>query len=260
MRSLFTKLCDLQMERFRHGRVLLGSRLIALFRVDREWTEQYLLPLFSWSNPIEAKAVWAGFLWSPRLYAPLLTTFKSQFLECAIHYEHLGEHRQQFAAVLTYAALGPTEGYTAGDFRTAFEALPLEGLEAAAQALSQALEGAANQREDYWENRVQPFWQSIWPKSRQLVTPRIAGSLTRLVIAAGDKFPEALGALQHWLKPVEFQDYIVRLLNDSGLCTRFPTEALQLLDIVIDDQPSPPRPARTLGQIGKMGSCAANGF
>ena len=41
-----TKLCDPQVDRYRHGRVLLGSHLIAFFRVDRPWTEKNLLPLF----------------------------------------------------------------------------------------------------------------------------------------------------------------------------------------------------------------------
>ena len=76
IKPFFTEICDVQVGRFRHGRVLLGSRLISLFRVDRIWTEKYLLPLFSWNNPGEAKAVWEGFLWSPRLYQPLLIAFK----------------------------------------------------------------------------------------------------------------------------------------------------------------------------------------
>jgi hypothetical protein len=94
IKPMFTALCDVQVDRFRHGRVLLGSRLITFFRVDRPWTEQYLLPLFEWSNPVEAKAAWEGFLWSPRLYQPLLTAFKAQFLDTAKHYAELGEHRQ----------------------------------------------------------------------------------------------------------------------------------------------------------------------
>ncbi|MDX9885206.1 anti-phage defense-associated sirtuin Dsr1 [Thauera sp.] len=238
---MFTTLCDVQVDRFRHGRVLLGSRLIAFFRVDRPWTEQHLLPLFSWNNPIEAKAVWEGFLWSPRLYQPLLTAFKSQFLDCANHYADLGEHRQQFAAFLTYAALGPTEGYTVDEFRAAISVLPQEGLEESAQALSQALEGAADQREDYWKNRAQPFWQQIWPKSRDLATPRIAESLTRLVIAARGEFPAALAAVQDWLQSIEHPHYVVHLLAESGLCERFSTEALLLLNVVISDQQWVPR-------------------
>jgi hypothetical protein len=41
---LFTQLCDVRVQRFRHGRVLLASRLIAVFRVDQPWTEHCLLP------------------------------------------------------------------------------------------------------------------------------------------------------------------------------------------------------------------------
>ena len=46
----FTRLCNSGIEQFRHGRVLLASRLIALFRVDRSWTETHLLPHFDWST------------------------------------------------------------------------------------------------------------------------------------------------------------------------------------------------------------------
>ncbi len=241
IKPFFTEICNVQVDRFRHGRVLLGSQLIALFRVDRAWTERYLLPLFSWDNRGEAKAVWEGFLWSPRFYQPLLVAFKPQFLESANHYADLGEHRQQFAAFLTYVALGPIEGYTVDEFRAAIGALPHEGLEESAQALSQALEGAADQREDYWKNRVQPFWQDVWPKSRDLATPRIAESLTRLIIAARAEFPAALNAVQDWLQPIEHPYYIVHLLHESGLCARFPEDALRLLNAVITDQQWAPR-------------------
>lgn len=241
LKPIFTTLCDAQIDRFRHGRVLLGSRLIAFFRVDRPWTEQHLLPLFGWSNPVEAKAVWEGFLWSPRLYQPLLTAFKSQFLDSANHYADLGEHRQQFATFLTYTALGPIEDYTVEEFRAAIGALPQEGLEESAQALSQALDGAADQSEDYWKNRAQPFWQQIWPKSRDLATPRISESLTRLVIAARGEFPAALAAVQDWLQPIEHPDYVVHLLHESGLCSRYPADALGLLNAVIADQQWGPR-------------------
>ena len=47
---LFTRLCDDRVNKFRHGRVLLASRLISLFRVDQLWTETHLLPLFDWGS------------------------------------------------------------------------------------------------------------------------------------------------------------------------------------------------------------------
>ncbi|WP_421296295.1 hypothetical protein [Aeromonas veronii] len=235
LQPLFTSLCDVQVERYRHGRVLLGSRLIAFFRVDRPWTEQYLLPLLSWTNPIEAKGVWEGFLWSPRLYQPLLAAFKPQFLDSANHYVDLGEHRQQFATFLTYAALGQIEGYSVEELRSAIGVLPQEGLEKSVVALFQALEGAADQREDYWKHRVQPFWQKIWPKSRELATPRIAETLVRLVIATRGEFPAAVAMVKDWLQPIEHPYYVLHKLHESGLCKQFPAEALQLLNLVIFD-------------------------
>ena len=235
---LFTQMCDARHHRFRHGRVLLASRLIALFRVDQPWTEQCLLPRFDWTaGPIEAKAAWEGFLWSPRLYRPLLLALKPQFLDTARHYGELGEHAQQFAAFLTYAALGPVDGYTPEEWRAALAALPHEGLQESAQALAQALEGAANQREEYWRNRIQPFWQEVWPKSRDLATPGIAESLARLSIAAGAEFPAALAAVEDWLRPLEHPTYVIHRLHESGLCTRFPSDSLRLLNAVFEEEP-----------------------
>ena len=238
----FTQLCDVRVDQFRHGRVLLAPHLIALFRVDRSWTEKHLLPLFDWTAyPTEAKGVWEGFLWSPRLYQPLLIAFKSQFLSTAHHYVQLGEHSRQFAAFLTYAGLDPVEGYVPQDFQAALGVLPQEGLQESAQALVQALEGAGEQCEDNWRNRVQPFWQNIWPKSQQLASNGIAESLARLSIAARGEFPSALSAVLDWLQPIDHPHYVIHRLHESGLAGRFPEDALRLLNAVLDDQPWVPR-------------------
>lgn len=233
---VFTQLSDTAMKQFRYGRVLLASHLIALFRVDRIWTEKHLLPLFDWkTNPAEAKAVWEGFLWSPRLYRPLLMAIKAQFLSTAHHYAELGEHSDQFPAFLTYVALDRVDGYTSQDFQSAISALPQEGLQKVAQTLSHALEGAGEQQEDYWKNRIQPFWQQVWPKSRTLVSNEISESLVRLSIAARGEFPSALSTVLDWLRPIEYPDYdVIHLLHESGLAGRFPEETLCLLAAILD--------------------------
>jgi hypothetical protein len=252
-KSIFTQLCDISVAQFRHGRVLLASRLITMFRVDRPWTEAHLLPLFDWKNDVvEARGAWEGFLWSPRLYRPLLIALKVQFLETVYHYAELGEHAQQFAAFLTYAALNPVDTYTAQDFQNALEALPQDGLEESAQALVHALEGAGEQREDYLVNRIQPFWQGIWPKSRQLASKGITESLARLSIAARGQFPAALTAVLDWLQPIEHPHFVVHLLHESGLSGRFPDDALRLLNAVIDEQSwAPPELRQCLSAISQ---------
>jgi hypothetical protein len=128
------------------------------------------------------------------------------------------------------------EGYTSADFQAAIGALPQKGLQEVAQALSQALESAGEQREDYWKNRVQPFWQRVWPKSRDHASNSIAESLARLCIAAGREFSSAVAAVADWLRPIEYPHYVVHKLHASGLCARFPEAALRLLDAILTDQ------------------------
>jgi hypothetical protein len=89
-----------------------------------------------------------------------------------------------------------------------------------------------------------------------LATAQIAESLTRLAIAARGEFPAALATVQDWLQPIEHPGYVVGLLNDSGLCSRYPADALSLLNAMIADQQWVPR---ELGQcLDQIAQAAPN--
>ena len=237
LKPTFTELCDTRIDKFRHGRVLLAAHVIALFRVDRDWATHHLLPLFDWQRSgAEARAAWEGFLWSPRLYRPLMEMLKPAFLDTARHYAALGKHDGQYASLLTFAALDPGDTFTATELAIATRALPPGGLHDAAQALVRTLEGVGDQRADYWTNRVAPYLHAIWPKTRDNVTPAIAESLGRLCVAAQDAFPEALALVRAWLQPPADPDYLVHRLHEAGLCVNFPEQALDFLSLVIGDQ------------------------
>jgi len=237
LRPIFTQLCSTQVDKFRHGRVLLAAHVIALFRVDHEWATQHLLPLFDWKySEAEARSAWEGFLWSPRLYRPLMEAIKPAFLETARHYAAFGKHGGQYASLLTFAALDPGDTFTRAELADATRALPPDGLRDAAQALVRALEGTDAQRVDYWRNRVAPYLQTIWPKTRDKISPAIAESLGRLCVAAQDTFPEALELLRPWLQPIAHPDYLVHRLHEANLCGKFPQAALDLLRLMIGPQ------------------------
>lgn len=239
---LFTELCDTRVKKFRHGRVLLAAHVIALFRVDKQWTATHLLPLFDWQqSEAEARAAWKGFLWAPRLYRPLMAAIKQPLLETARHYEKLGTHAKQYAGFLTFAALEPGDTFTRKELLTAIRVLPSEGLHIAAQTLIRALESAGEQRREYWRNRLVPYLKSIWPKSGDVTSPAISESLARLCVAAKEDFPEALSILKYWMRSVIYPDFLVRLLHEANLCEKFPAEALEFLDIVIGDGSCLPR-------------------
>lgn len=248
IKRTFTELCDTRVDRLRHGRVLLAAHVITLFRVDREWAAQHLLPLFDWHrSETEAQAAWEGFLWSPRLYRPLIEALKPNFLDTAGHYAVLGKHDGQYASLLTFAALDRGDAFTISELASATRALPPKGLHNAAQTLVRAMEGAGDQRADYWANRVAPYLHTIWPKNRGNVSPAISESLGRLCITAEDAFPDALELLRAWLQPPAHPEYLVHRLHKAGLCNKFPAQALDFLSLVIGDQTEWPP--------GNLGAC-----
>lgn len=237
IKPIFTALCDTRVAKFRHGRVLLAAHALSLFRVDKVWSEQHLLPLLDWNrSETEAQAAWEGFLWSPRLYRPLMEAIKPAFLDTVSHYSQLGKHKEQFAAFLTFAALDPGDTFTVSQLGTAIRGLPADGLQESAQTLVRALESAGDQREDYWKNRVLPFWERVWPRSNAQALNANAESFARLCVASGGELPSAIAVVGNWLRVVEEPSYLIHQLEQSGLSGRFPEDALRLLSTVVGEQ------------------------
>lgn len=233
-RQRFSILSDVEVLSCSQGRVLLAAHAISLFRVDRAWAREHLLPLFDWStSESEARSAWGGFLWSPQLYRPLVEEFKDEFLDTASHYEKLGQVKRQYAILLTFAALDPSDVFTNAQLARATRVLPQDGLEEVAEALVRAMEGAGDQRVPYWTNRVKPYLRSVWPNTRDKGSAKIAESLARVCIEAREAFPEALMLVRPWLQPVRNEYRLVHSLHESGLCQESPREALDLLDRVI---------------------------
>ena len=66
------------------------------------------------------------------------------------------------------------------------------------------------------------------------------------------QFPAALAAVQGRLQPIEHPHYVVHLLHESGLCRRYPADALRLLNSVITDQQwAPQELGQCLDEIGQ---------
>ena len=239
LKPLFTHICDTEHEGFRHGRVILATHVITLFRIDEEWTSEHLLPLFDWQKlKVEAHAVWAGFLRSPRDYRPLMAAIKQPFLATIKHYDKLGIPPEQYISLLTLIALDPCDTFTKKDLSDATHTLPQEGLASVANELTHVLDGAGEHRSDYWHNRVKPYFQSIWPRSRDFKSPQISKSLAQLCVAAQDEFQEAYEELRHWLQPLETWEAfsVVLNLHEAKLSEQFPEEALAFLDAIIRDE------------------------
>ena len=237
IRSLLTEMCDVEINRFKHARVLLAANTEYLFRIDPEWTASHLLPLFKWDNSTaEARGAWSGFLWSPRIYPPLLAQLKEPFLETASHTSDLGEqYSQQYARLLTFVALDPRGAFDRKELQGAIHHLPKEALPHVAQQLSMTLQSAEDQTKQYWRNRIEPFLKQLFPRNRAARTTGVARQLALLCLGAKECFPEAVDVCRHWLMPLEFTADLVEKLGDEGFCSMYPHESLTLLARTISE-------------------------
>ncbi len=112
----------------------------------------------------------------------------------------------------------------------------LSALEQAVWSLVQATQGTGEQKANYWQNRIKPFWQQIWPKYERNRSDRISASLARLCISVDSSLPDALETVKEWLQPIDFAGHIFSELKESDLCSRFPQEILHLLDAALNER------------------------
>ena len=96
-----------------------------------------------------------------------MEVIKPQFLATAQHYSDLGEFGEQYAALLTFAALEQVDTFSRTELAVATALLSEEELHSAAETLVRAMDSAGEQSDEYWRNRIVPYLKFIWPKSRE---------------------------------------------------------------------------------------------
>lgn len=235
LRMVFSRLCDAEVAPFSHGRVWLAARAIALFRVDPEWTKSNLLPFFDWNRQAaEVVGVWSGFLMSARLYLPFIDEIKVPFLDTAGQYDQLGERGSHYALLLLQAALAETEIFSKQDIAEATGRLPNDGLQHTARLIAQMLRAAGAERGEFWNTRVRPYFEEIWPNSREPRDEMVHARVAEVCVAAEESFPDALATLKHWLLALGAHSFPVTYLQESGICEEQPERALDFLDRVVD--------------------------
>ena len=167
-----------------------------------------------------------------------MDVLKPAFLGTAMHYDQLGGHRKRYAALLAFVGLEPGDVFRKPELRLATRALPHAALERAAETLLGAIDGAGEQRADYWRNRAAPYLRSIWPKTHDAITEAVSENFVRASIAAGEAFPDAVEEIRGWVQPLRYPGHIAHALHEASLDTRCPEPALELLHRIVGDEAS----------------------
>jgi len=228
------QICFVDNSALYYGKVIVATNLLSLFKVDREWTTNKVLPWFNWNANSLANMSWRSYLWSPRLHKGLLLQLKPSLLSTALHYEELDSHKEQYARFMTYIALQQYDEYKAIELTEVFNILPSEALYYVASSLSDGISSSGDKYSEYWEHRIKVFINKFWPKNKD-ISENTVNQLGLLCIATKNHFGEAFSLLKHSLKPVQDTEYIVRQVKSSNLIQEFPKEILNFLNILTAD-------------------------
>ena len=232
---IFSILCDTKIRIYKYARVILCTNIVLFYQNDIDWTNKYLLPLFSWNNSNEAIVAWQGFLYSPRLYQPFISEIKYELIAVSRNYNSLGIFAERYASLMTYVALDRMEQFTKKELHSIFDIFPDKGLISCIRTLNHEMESIDSQTKNYFENRIKPFFKEIWPNSWQgEITDELLFSISYFYIKSGENFPEAINLpIIYWLRPLQQPDVILHTLQSSNLCKKFPKESLIFLDKII---------------------------
>lgn len=237
IKSIFTQLSDISTISYFSARIYFAQHVIPLLRVDPVWTKKCVIPLFKWGKFTheESLAAWSAFLWAPRRYDPLLELIKNPFLKTSEYYDELKESGKQYASFLTFIALDSRSLFTKSQLARVTQQLPADGLQEVVYFLMRMVDGAGEQQSDFFVNRIKPYFKTIWPKERKYLTIKISHTLAELCVRFKTDFPEALELLLPYLRSIESGTALINPLKNSGLCSKYPKDALKFLGKTIND-------------------------
>ena len=213
------------------GRTVLASQMGFLYGLDQEWTKQYLVPLFSVSDPQIAQQSWDGFLTWGRLNTSLADSlFPALVSALDTLYLDNFDKRRRFIDLFTVAAIIhstlPRGDFLGPLFRKGDEQ-DLIVFTSRIGELLRHLELLA--KEELWRTWLREYWET-----RLKGSPRnlFASEVRKMLGWLGDMddlYPQGV-AYAVKSDPVDISDtYFLHRLNKSGLPRRYEADTAKLL-------------------------------
>lgn len=224
---------------FIYGKVHIALYLYHFYYIDPQWAKQYLLPLLDWDKYAEAWVIWCGFCFNNRVGDQLTSAIKPYFIATASHYEDLQkggrDYGRYYVQILVNITLHQGNILTDEELKYIYNILPVEALAQIIEILGYYLPEESEELNNFWQNRLQPFFIKIWPKSKDKFTDRVPDALVSLCNQSKEAFPIVMETLGDWLKPLDVQFLMMPLhsMKHYQLCQKFPNESLELLSKII---------------------------
>jgi hypothetical protein len=221
VRRTLERLIELPGANGRFARTIIASRVASYF---------------DFSCLEDATATWQGFLWQPWLTERTWRALEPTVLEACRHASALGnDHdRRLFGQLIGLASvdgwLDPVRG------REFLRSSDDEVRAGVGESWQSSLAGAADRAESLWQDEIEPWFRSGWPKEHGLRGVSTSLALAGAVLETGGAFPAAVQAVKDVLTQVgEHVGSILDEINEKGLAARFPKGVIELANVLVPD-------------------------
>ncbi|MGZ8153077.1 MAG: SIR2 family protein [Methylovulum sp.] len=216
------------------ARVILVSRLHYFYVIDPEWTRNNLIPLLDWELSTEAAVLWQGWLWSPQVSADLALDLKEHFLKTLLsHSNELGKKTQILFQLFASICFEYKNLYGVEEQKTVLNAIGKKGLQTIARFIEHSLGEDTQQNDQYWKNRIKPFFINAWPKEAKSIGSKISEYFTLMCISLDAEFENAVESIKSILTSFPIGRFLMKL-KESQHIEKHPRTAFDLLATVFD--------------------------
>ncbi|CAM3699086.1 DUF4020 domain-containing protein [Marinicrinis lubricantis] len=144
------------------GRVILASHLHYLFFLDSLWTQENIIPLLKWSNEMDARQAWDGYLswgeWNEALLADLVPMFEKSFEHISQLHARMKDRFCEFLASIAVYSL--TNPINSGWLLRFIAVTNVEIRRKWAMAMRRQLHNLKNDgKREVWGNWLKNYWE-----------------------------------------------------------------------------------------------------
>ena len=221
----------------RVARMRIVPMLFVLYRIDPNWTAQ---AFFRRMDP-DNEATFDSCLWEEYFFFGRWSTdppepLRPSLLRVLRDSDLISsEVRQRGIARFIHMAVRPDRGISDSEAKSTLWAVGNDGLISAAKALGDVLRGADEKSVALWRDTIGPWFAAVWPKRTQDRSKDLSRALACMAIDSGDAFPYVVKAIHDVLTPEEYNVALDRLNRNIELVSRYPEDALALIDKIVGD-------------------------
>ncbi|HJI94483.1 MAG TPA: SIR2 family protein [Sutterellaceae bacterium] len=224
-KEVLSKICTVENKQFKPARSMIASYAGDLYKIEPDWSKEFLLPLFDWTLHMdEAEIAWEHYLRNFRINNNLMQLLYSQTSLVVKNFALLSNISQYHFTVVLFRTI--TDSKTKINIKKEVK----EGIRQSKQNdrinfcdhvseyCKDLLENTPfAQRPSVWIGQVKPFIKALWPRTKGIYSSTISKSLAHICLLSGSRnLVKTYEFLKEWIKPVSFYNELIDYACDDS--------------------------------------------